>query len=152
MFSWLLQEVLGNLPSWLWPAVAGAGATVYFLSHLLANFPNFKPYAFFIKPVSFIVILIGVFMFGGAGVTDILQAQIKEQEAKIAVAEQASSDANKAVQTKIITHTKVIHDTQVVYQEKIKEVEKKIDADCKLDPEAIVILNGASKNPLGAAK
>jgi len=68
------------------------------------------------------------------------------------VAQQASSDANTNIQTKIVTKTKVIHDTQVVYQEKIKEVEKKIDADCKIDPEAISILNGAAKNPLGATK
>jgi hypothetical protein len=152
MFSWLIEQILGNLPTWLWPATAGAGAAVYFLAHLLANFPNFKPYAFFIKPVSFAVIIFSVFMYGGAGVTEILQAQLKEQEAKIAVAQQASSDANTAVQTKIVTHTKVIHDTQVVFQEKIKEVEKKIDADCKIDPEAITILNGAAKNPLGATK
>ena len=152
MFSWLLQTVLGNLPTWMWPACAGGATAVYFLAHILSSFPNFKPYALFIKPVAFIIILVGVFMYGGAGVTDILQAQIKEQEAKIAVAQQASSDANTAVQTKIVTHTKVIHDTQVVYQEKIKEVEKKIDADCKIDPEAINILNGAAKNPLGATK
>jgi len=152
MFSWLLEQILGNLPSWLWPAIAGAGATVYFTANILGNFPNFKPYALFIKPVSFVIIIASVFMYGGAGVTEILQAQIKEQQAKIAVAQQASSDANTAVQTKIVTHTKVIHDTQIVYQEKIKEVEKRIDADCKIDPEAITILNGAAKNPLGATK
>jgi len=152
MFNWLLEQALGFLPVWIWPATAGAGTVVYFFSHILATFPNFKPYTAFIKPVAFITILVGVFMYGGAGVTEILQAQIKEQEAKIAVAQQASSDANTAVQTKIVTHTKVIHDTQVVYQEKIKEVEKKIDADCKVDPEAITILNGAAKNPLGATK
>ena len=152
MFSWLLEQVLGNLPTWLWPTIAGGSAVVYFLAHILGNFPNFKPYAFLIKPIAFVSILVSVFMYGGAGVTDILQAQIKEQEAKIAVAQQASSDANTNIQTKIVTKTKVIHDTQVVYQEKIKEVEKKIDADCKIDPEAISILNGAAKNPLGATK
>jgi len=152
MFNWLIEQALGHLPVWLWPAVAGAGTAVYFLAHLLSNFPNVKPYAIFIKPAAFLTIILGVFMYGGAGVTEILQAQIKEQEAKIAVAQQASSDANTAVQTKIVTHTKVIHDTQIVYQEKIKEVEKKIDADCKIDPEAISILNGAAKNPLGATK
>jgi hypothetical protein len=152
MFSWIIELILGGLPSWIWPAIAGGGFAVYFFAAILGNFPAFKPYAMFIKPLGALVCIGGIFMFGGAGVTDILQAQIKEQEAKIAVAQQASSDANTNIQTKIVTKTKVIHDTQVVYQEKIKEVEKKIDADCKIDPEAISILNGAAKNPLGATK
>ena len=81
-----------------------------------------------------------------------MQAQIKAQEAKIAVAEQKSSDANALLAQKSSQHTKIIHDVQVVYKERIKEVEKKIDADCKVDPEAISILNGAAKNPLGVKK
>jgi len=152
MFNWLIEQALGTLPTWIWPALAGGATAVYFLAHIIGSFPNFKPYALFIKPVAFVLILVGVFMYGGAGVTEILQAQIKEQEAKIAVAQRASSDANTAVQTKIVTNTKVIHDTQIVYKERIKEVEKKIDADCRVDPEAISILNGAAKNPLRASK
>jgi hypothetical protein len=152
MFSWILEQVLGNLPSWIWPACAGAGVAVYFMAHILGNFPNFKPYAIFIKPVSAVVVLLSVFMFGGAGVTDILQAQIKAQEAKIAVAEQQSADANAAVKTKIVTQTKVIHDTRVVIQQSIQHDAQQIDADCKLDPIAVKDLNAAAKNPLGASK
>jgi hypothetical protein len=152
MFSWLITQILGNLPTWLWPALAGAAGAVYFLAHLISNFPNLKAYAFFIKPVSFAVIIFSVFMYGGAGVTAILQAQLKEQEGKIAVLQQASKDTNKAVKTKIIHDTKVIHDTRVVIQKEIQHDASKMDADCKLDPLAIKDLNDAAKNPLGTSK
>jgi hypothetical protein len=152
MFSWIIETILGGLPEWTWPAVAGGGFAVYFFGGVIGHFPTFKPYMLFIKPLGLLVCIGGIFMFGGSGVNAIYQAQIKEQQAKIAVAQQASSDANANIQTKIVTKTKVIHDTQIVYQEKIKEVEKKIDADCKLDPEAIGIINGAAKNPLGVSK
>jgi len=152
MFSWLIEHILSNLPSWLWPVVAGAGATTYFLARIVDTFPTIKPYAFFVKPVSFAVMLVGVFMYGGAGITAIYQAQINEMQAKMAAAQTASTDANGNLHTKIVTKTKVIHDVQVVIKERIKEVEKKIDADCKLDPEATKILNDAAKNPLGATK
>ena len=152
MFSWLIQQVLGNLPSWLWPALAGGSFVINLLSGILSHLPQFKPWHAFIKPVSWIGILVGVFMYGGAGVTEILQAQIKEQEAQIAVAEQKSADANGAIKTKIITRTQVIHDKQIVYQDRIKEVTKTIDADCKFDKDASKILNDAAKNPIKDTK
>jgi len=152
MFSWLITQILGHLPTWLWPAIAGGAGTVYLLAHIISNFPNLKAYALFIQPVSFIVIVFSVFMYGGAGVTEILQAQLKDQEAKIAVAQQASNDTNKAVKTKIIHDTKVIHDTRVVVQKEIQHDAAQMNADCKLDSLAIKDLNDAAKNPLGASK
>ena len=145
MFSWLLEQVLGNLPTWLWPTIAGGSAVVYFLAHIIGNFPNFKPYALFIKPVAFVSILVSVFMFGGAGVTDILQAQIKEQEAKAAAAEVKSQETNVVVKKVYIDRVKKVKELQIVYQDRIKEIEKRIDADCKVAPEAIGILNDAAK-------
>jgi hypothetical protein len=136
----------------MWPTLAGASFVVNLLSGILSHLPQFKPWHMIIKPLSWVGILAGVFMFGGAGVTDILQAQIKEQEARIAVAEQKSADANTAIHTKIITKTQVIHDKQVVYQDRIKEVTKTIDADCKFDKDASKILNDAAQNPIKASK
>lgn len=152
MFTWIIGHILSNLPSWLWPAVAGGGFGIYLIAGLAGHFPTIKPYAFIIRPIALITTVVGIFMYGGAGVTAIYQAQMEELQQKIAVAEQASKDANTAIQTKIVTQTKVIHDTKIVYQDRIKEIEKKIDADCKMDPEAIKILNDASVDPLGAKK
>lgn len=152
MFGWVLELILGNLPSWLWPAVAGGGAAVFFFASIISNFPTFRPYTLFIKPVGFAAVIFGTFMYGGAGITEILQKQIEEQKAKVAVAEQAAKDANENIKTKIITNTKIIHDKQIVVQEKLVQDSSKIDAECKLDPLAVKDINEAAKNPLGGAK
>ena len=74
MFSWIIELILGGLPSWIWPAIAGGGFVVYSLSAVLGTFPAFKPYAMFIKPLGAVICVGGIFMFGGAGVTAIYQA------------------------------------------------------------------------------
>jgi uncharacterized iron-regulated membrane protein len=152
MFGWLIQQVLGNLPSWIWPALAGGSFVINLLSGILSHLPQFKPWHLFIKPLSWVGILVGVFMFGGAGVTAIYKAQLQEAQKEIAVAQQKSSDANTSIKTKVVTRTQVIHDKQIVYQDRIKEVTKTIDADCKFDKDASKILNDAAKNPIKDAK
>ena len=147
MFSWLIQEILGALPSWIWPALASVGVVVNLLSGVLAHLPQFKPWHTFIKPVSWLAIIFGIFMYGGAGVAAIYQAEIKDMENKVAVAQEKSNSVNTVVQTKIQQTTKVIHDTQVIYQDRIKEVTKEIDKDCKFDAAASKILNDAAVNP-----
>jgi len=152
MFSWIIQNALGTIPTWTWPALAGASFVINLLSGILSHLPQFKPWHYFIKPLSWVGILVGVFMYGGAGVTVIYQEALKEQQAKIAVAEQASTDANTAIKTKVVTRVQVIHDKQVIYKDRIKEVTKEIDKDCKFDKDASKILNDAAKNPIKDTK
>jgi hypothetical protein len=152
MFGWIFELLVGDLPGFLWPLLAGAGVACYFFSAILGSFPTFKPYTMFIKPVSLAVAAFGVFMFGGSGISAIYQQQIEDMKAKIAIAEQASKDTNVQIQTKIVTNTKIIHDKQIVIQEKIVKDSAKIDTECKLAPEAIADLNSAAKNPLGVSK
>lgn len=148
MFDWIITAVLGNMPIWIWPAVAGAGFTIYLLAGILIHIPEIKPYAMFVKPVGAIACVIGIFMYGGAGVTAIYQAQIKDMQNKVAMAEQKSNDANALLSEKVTNNTKIIHDKQVVYKDRIKEVEKIIDNDCKVDLQMTKILNSAATNPI----
>jgi hypothetical protein len=145
MFSWLIKMLIGDLPIWLWPACAGASAVVFFLAGVISHIPQVSLYGKFVKPVAGITLLLSVFMYGGAGVNAMYQAEIKVMEGKIAVAEQAAKDANDNIKTVYVDRVKVIHDKQVVVHTKIKEVEKKINSDCKVDKEAIDILNQAAK-------
>jgi len=152
MFGFLFELLVGNLPTWLWPVLAGAGFATWLVSGILSHLPECRPYAAFIKPVAGLAVVLGIFMYGGAGVAAIYQERIKEMAAKIAVAEQASKDANVQVQTKIVTKTRLVHDVQVQVQEHIREVEKRIDADCRLDPAVAKILNQAAVDPVKDTK
>lgn len=152
MLAWLIEHILNNLPSWLWPIVAGSGFGVYFFAGVLGHFPSFKPYSIFIKPIGILVCIGGIFMYGGAGITAIYEARMKDLQAQIDSAEDKSKGVNTGIQTKVITQTKVIHDTKIVVQKEIQHDAQQMDADCKLDPIAIKDLNDAAKNPLGATK
>ena len=148
MFSWLIQQFLGNTPIWLWPFVAGAGFGAYIITGILAHFPQIKPYAVLAKVISLITMVVGIFMYGGAGVTAIYQAELLDMQHKVDIAEQKSSDANKLLSQKQDQNVKIIHDTKVVIREHIVNDSAKIDATCKVDPVAIQDLNDAAVNPI----
>ena len=94
MFEFIIQHILANLPIWFWPAIACAGLLVYLLAGILTQFRSLKIYGWLIKPIGLVVFVLGVFMFGGAGVTAIWQEQIKEAQAKVDAAVLASKSAN----------------------------------------------------------
>ena len=147
MFEFIIQHILTNLPVWFWPAIASVGLLVYLLAGILTQFRSLKIYGWLIKPLGLVVFVLGVFMFGGAGVTVIWQEQIKEAQAKVDAAVLASKSANTKLDQARKRKNKVIVQRQVVIQERIKTVEKKIDAECKVDPVAIQILNDSATNP-----
>ena len=85
MISWLLDLVLTSIPAWLWLVGSGASLAIFLLSGILSHFPGLGPYAKFLKPVSGLVTLVCVFMYGGAGVQGIeyrdrIKTEIKEVE------------------------------------------------------------------------
>jgi hypothetical protein len=144
MLTWLIEHTLLLLPTWFWFVVAGVGAVLYFFSDLISLFPPAKPYARIIKVLGGVVLLAGVYLTGGAGITSLWQEQVNEMKDKVAKAEKASADANSQIKTVIQEKTKVIHDTQVIVQEKIVKDAAKMDAECKLDPVVVDDLNQAA--------
>ena len=147
MFNFIINHFIGNIPVWVWPFMAGAGFGVYIVAGIAGHFPALKPYAWLVKLLGGVVFVAGVFMFGGAGVTAIWQAQIAEQQAKIDAAVVASKAANDKLSQVRKQKNRVLVQRQVVIQERIKTVEKRIDAECKVDPAAIQILNDSATNP-----
>ena len=149
-FNFLITYIIGVIPSWIWPALTGAGVAIWFLSNMIAKFPAIQPYSAAIKPASILITIVGIFMYGGEGVSAIYQAQIQELERRVAVADQKSIDVTAAVEEKTEQKIKFINRDRIVYKDRIKQVEKVIDSDCKFDKSALDILNDAAANPLKA--
>jgi len=147
MFEFIIQHILAHLPVWFWPAVAGAGALAYFLAGFLTHFPALKIYGWLFKLLGAIVFVLGIFIFGGAGVTAIWQAQIEAAQARVDAAVVASKSANDKLAQVRKQKNQVIVKRQVVIQERIVKDAAKIDATCKVAPEAIKDLNDAAANP-----
>jgi hypothetical protein len=149
MFGWLVENIVGIVPFWVWLTIACTGGVGYFFSGIITLIPFLMPYKEPIKIAFIIICLGGTFMCGGDGVTTIWQEQIKEANARVAEAQAKSEKVNTQIETKIVEKIKVVKDTQVVIQDRIVEKEKVIDAECKVPPEAISILNDAAKFPGG---
>ena len=136
LLIWVVNPVL----------IAGIAGTVVSVLFKLAirYIPWIIPYRLLLQLVSVILLVLGVYLKGGYAVEAEWRARVAELEAKVAVAEQKSKEANTQIQTVYVDRVKVVKEKQIVIQEKLKTVEVKIDANCKVVPEAISILNEAA--------
>jgi FtsZ-binding cell division protein ZapB len=146
MFSWIIENIIGSIPVWAWTALAGAGVAAYFISGLIGKMPlaQAKVLSLITKVGGIAAVLVGVFMCGGAGVTAVMQDDIKEMQDKVAKAEAESADANKQLKAAFEEKTGAIHNNQKVVQEKIKQDASKMDSSCTVDSIAIDDLNQAA--------
>jgi len=145
---WMLSFIPDALLIWAINAVlligiAGTAVSIMF-KLAIRYFPWIIPYRLLLQVVSVILLVLGVYLKGGYAVEAEWRARVAELEAKVAVAEQKSKEANTQIQTVYVDRVKVVKEQQIVIQEKLKTVEVKIDANCKVVPEAISILNEAA--------
>lgn len=145
---WMLSFIPDALLIWainivLVIGIAGTVVSVMF-KLVIRYFPWIIPYRLLLQLISVILLVLGVYLKGGYAVEAEWRARVAELEAKIAVAEQKSKEANTKIQTVYVDRVKVVKEKQIVIQEKLKTVEVKIDANCKVVPEAISILNDAA--------
>jgi hypothetical protein len=128
--------------------MAVMGAMGYALSKFLSAIPQIKAHMLVVRMACIALCILGIFMYGGAGVAAIYQARVQELQNKINVAEQASKDVTHEVQTRVVEHTKIIRKTKTEYLNRIQVVEKQLDAECPgLGPDVVKILNQAARNP-----
>jgi hypothetical protein len=138
MLAWVVNTIL----------IAGIISFVasFFFGYVVRWLPAIAPYHLLIQIVSIVLLVSGVYFKGGYSVEMAWREKVTELEAKVAVAEQQSKEANTQIQTVYVDRVKVVKEKQIIIQEKIKTVEAKIDSICKVAPEAIDILNEAA-NP-----
>ena len=146
MFTWLVEHTLLLLPTWFWFVVAGSGAVLYFFSSFIQAIPfaQAKLAGVSIKYIGLALLLGGVYLTGGAGVTALWKSEVSEMQDKIAIAEAKSKEVNVVIQKEYVDRVKTIKDVQIVVQEKIVNDSAIIDAGCKVAPEAIADLNAAA--------
>ena len=147
MLTWLLEQFLSSIPSYLWLFGAGGSLGVYLLSSVLSHLPAISTYAKLLKPVAGIVALLCVFMYGGAGVQAMWEEKVRvaqeEADRKAAMAQQLNEDLAKERKKKA--------QVRVEYRDRIKteiQVQREvIDKDCRIDPKVPELLNKAATNP-----
>jgi hypothetical protein len=127
------------------------GISIYAISFITKVLPPLIPYSGIIRILGTVLTVVGIYFFGSYSTEMSWRNKVAELEAKVAVSEQQSKDANAKIQTVVKEKIKYVKETRVVIQEHIKNVEAKIDSMCKVAPEAVDILNEAAATP-GAKK
>ena len=139
--------ILNFLPSWFFHLITLLGVVGLVAGFVLGMIPLINKYKLPIQLFSLLLLVFGIYMEGAISNEEKWQALVKEMEAKVALAEEKSKNANSKIEYKFLDKVKLVEKTQVVIQEKLKEVEKVIDAKCEIDPSVISILNEAAKAP-----
>jgi hypothetical protein len=147
MFSFIVNHFLGHIPTWVFPFMAGGGLAVYFMAGIAGHVPALKTYAMIGKPVAFIVFVIGVFLYGGAGVIAIQQQELIEAQHRVELAEQASKDATDKLAQALAANEHLVKGRGYGVQQIIAKDRAKIDADCRrINDDAWEDYNRAVKN------
>jgi len=147
MYSLIVHYALGNIPDWLWPALAGGAAVVYFFAGVITHLPQFAIYGKLVKPVAFIAMMIGIFFYGGAGVVAVYKADLIEAQHKADIADQQAKAANDALAVSIANNKHLIEGRAYGVRVIIQKDKDKINADCaKINHDAWEDYNRAVKN------
>lgn len=146
---WLLHFFPDTLLAWfvntvLILGIVGFGVS-FFLGYLVPYVPQIMRYRTIIQIVSIILLVPGVYFKGGQAVETQWRERVRELEAKVAVAEQQSKEANEQLNEKVEEKVKIVKETQVIIQEKIKTVQVQIDSQCKITADTVDVLNEAAK-------
>jgi hypothetical protein len=148
---WMLSFVPDEILYLVVIGIMFTGIALYALSFFTRFIPPLIPYSGIARILGTIILVGGIYFYGSYSTEMEWRAKVAELEAKVAIAEQKSTEANTKIQTVVKEKIKYVKETRVVIQEHIKTVEAKIDSICKVAPEAIDILNEAAATP-GAQK
>jgi hypothetical protein len=148
---WMLSFVPDEILYLVVIGIMFTGIALYALSFFTRFIPPLIPYSGIARILGTIILVGGIYFYGSYSTEMEWRAKVAELEAKVAIAEQKSTEANTKIQTVVKEKIKYVKETRVVIQEHIKTVEAKIDSICKVAPEAIDILNEAAATP-GAKK
>jgi len=138
---WLLHFIPDSLIVLVINAILLGGVGLTVGSLFMGFIPFIKQYKFPLEAIGIALLVVGAYLKGGFGVDAEMREQVKELEAKIAVAEQKSNAANAQVQTKIVTKILKIHDKANTAKETIRRNKDTINAGCTLSDEAIDAYN-----------
>lgn len=152
-FQWMLSFIPDSLFIWITYGLMVIGAGLYVASKLVQWIPLMGQYKLPAELIGIVVLLGGVYLFGGYGVEMSWRDKVRQLEEKVKAAEAKSQEVKIQIQEKIVYKTKVVKEKETVYIDRIKEIAKEIDAKCEVDPRVIEELNKASEDPFkGDAK
>lgn len=152
---WMLAWIPDSLLLYVVHLILLAGAIGTFLSFFLLHkivrwFPALAPYHLLIQIVSVALLVGGVYFKGGYDTEMAWRDKVKEAEAAVAKAEEASDKLKKDLEEERKKKQKVKVEYYNTVKTEIKEVEKLINGKCDVDPKVNELHNKAATGPEAA--
>jgi len=121
---WLLHLLPDSLILFFTYCLIGAGVLGLVASWFITFIPFLNIYRKWIQLASILLLVAGIYWYGGYSNEMLWRERVAEMEAKVAAAEAKSKETNKEIETKIVERTKVIREkgkTQIEYINRLVE-------------------------------
>jgi hypothetical protein len=152
---WQLAILWSFVPDWLITVLVN-GLIIVGLVGISASWiarwvPYFNMYRGPIQIIGVVCLVLGVYFKGGADVERSWRERVKELEARIAVAEKQSQEANKKLSDQLAQNKRLTQEVRNANQAAIRANAEKINAECRVPDIAIELHNSASKNQVSGS-
>jgi hypothetical protein len=147
---WQLAILWSFVPDWLITVLVN-GLIILGLVGISASWiarwiPYFNLYRGPIQIIGVVCLVLGVYFKGGADVERSWRERVAELEARIAIAEKQSTEANVRLSNQLQANKKLTQEVKNANQASIRANAEKINAECRVPDVAIELLNSASQN------
>ncbi len=152
---WQLSILWSFIPDWLITIMVN-GLIIVGLVGISASWiarwvPYFNMYRGPIQLIGVICLVLGVYFKGGADVERSWRERVRELEARVAIAEKQSAEANKKLSDQLSQNKKLTQEVKNANQAAVRANASKIDAECRVPDVAIELLNSASQNKVSGS-
>ena len=121
---WLLHLLPDSLILFFTYCLIGVGAAGLVASWLITFIPFLNIYRKWIQLASILLLVAGIYWYGGYSNEMLWRARVAEMEEKVKLAEEKSQKANTEIETRVVEKTKVIREkgkTQIEYINRLVE-------------------------------
>ena len=152
---WQLAFLWSLIPDWLITIMVN-GLIIVGLVGVSASWiarwvPYFNMYRGPIQLIGIICLVLGVYFKGGADVERAWRERVAELEARVAIAEKQSAEANKKLSDQLAQNKRLTQEVKNANTAAIRANAEKINAECRVPDVAISLHNSASKNQVSGS-
>jgi len=141
----ILHFLPDNLILWFTNLLLLSGIALVIAGFFANRIPLITSYQLPFRILGIALLVVGVYFRGGLAVEQEWRARVAEVEAKLAMAQQKSVQANIQLDTRVIEKTKVIQGKQLVVKQYIDREVVKYDNTCVIPKEFIQAHNDSAE-------
>jgi hypothetical protein len=149
---WQLSFLWSLIPTWLITVLVNgliiAGLVGISAGWIARWVPYFNLYKGPIQLIGIVCLVLGVYFKGGADVERSWRERVRELEAKVAIAEKQSVEANQKLSNQLQQNKKLTQEVKNANQASIRANAVKIDSECRVPDVAISLHNSSSLNQI----